>query len=186
MADQEQDTLRELVAEVAAAYFSNSHVNPSEIPNVVQQIASSLGGIGAQQASSEPEEKSQPKLTAAQIRKSITPDGLISFEDGRTYKTLKRHLSGRGMSPADYRGKYGLPTDYPMVAPNYSAARSAMAKNLGLGQKGRAARSGGASGSGGGQSGGGSSGSSGAGGSSGGGSGAKGGGRGRRSAKSQG
>ncbi|HEX8232438.1 MAG TPA: MucR family transcriptional regulator [Caulobacteraceae bacterium] len=179
MADQEQDTLRELVAEVAAAYFSNSHVNPSEIPNVVQQIASSLSGIGAQQAAAEPEEKSQPKLTAAQIRKSITPDGLLSFEDGRPYKTLKRHLSGRGLSPADYRAKYGLPSDYPMVAPNYSAARSAMAKNLGLGQKGRAARSGGGS------AGGGSSGGSG-GASGGGGSGGKGGGRGRRSAKSQG
>lgn len=171
MADQEQDTLRELVAEVAAAYFSNSHVNPSEIPNVVQQIASSLSGIGGQQAAPAAEEKSQPRITPAQVRKSVTPDGLISFEDGRPYKTLKRHLSGRGLTPADYRAKYGLPSDYPMVAPNYSAARSAMAKNLGLGQKGRAARtanqSGGSSGNGGSGSG-------------------KGSGRGRRSSKSQG
>lgn len=140
MADQERDTLRELVAEVAAAFFSNSHVNASEIPNVVQQIAASLGGIGGQAAASAAEEKSQTRMTPAQIRKSITPDGLMSFEDGRPYKTLKRHLSGRGLTPADYRAKYGLPSDYPMVAPNYSAARSAMAKNLGLGQKGRAAR----------------------------------------------
>jgi predicted transcriptional regulator len=139
MADQDQDNLRELVAEVAAAYFSNSHVNPGEIPNVVQQIASSLSSIGAQQQQPA-EEPQQPKLTPAQIRKSITPDALISFEDGRPYKTLKRHLSGRGLSPADYRSKYGLPADYPMVAPNYSAARSEMARNLGLGQKGRAAR----------------------------------------------
>lgn len=174
MADQEQDALRELVAEVAAAYFSNSHVNPSEIPNVVQQIATSLSGIGAQQAAPQQEEKSQPKLTSAQVRKSITPDGLISFEDGKSYKTLKRHLAGRGLTPSDYRSKYGLPSDYPMVAPNYSAARSAMAKNLGLGQKGRAARSGGGS-------------SGGAGGGASSGAGGKGSGRGgRRGGKAQG
>lgn len=141
MAEQDQDALRELVAEVAAAYFSNSHVNPSEIPNVVQQIAASLGSVGGQAAAQASEAPAQQRLTPSQIRKSVTPDGLVSFEDGRSYKTLKRHLSGRGLTPADYRAKYGLPSDYPMVAPNYSAARSAMAKNLGLGQKGRAARS---------------------------------------------
>ena len=76
------------------------------------------------------------------MRKSITPDGLISFEDGKSYKTLKRHLSGHDLTPEQYREKWGLPRDYPMVAPNYSAARSQMAKSLGLGQmgKGRAAK----------------------------------------------
>ena len=77
--------------------------------------------------------------TAAQIRKSITPDALTSFVDGKRYKTLKRHLSKHGLDPHSYRAKFGLPTDYPMVSPSYSEARSALAKNIGLGRPGRAA-----------------------------------------------
>jgi predicted transcriptional regulator len=73
-------------------------------------------------------------LTSGQIRKSITPDGLISFEDGKSYKTLKRHLSVRGMTIADYKSKWGLPKDYPAVAPSYSAHRSQLARSIGLGQ----------------------------------------------------
>ncbi len=135
-------TLRQLVAEVAAAYFSNSHVNPSEIPNVISQIASSLGGVndGAGQMASEDAAASGPKLSRGQIRKSITPDALVSFEDNKPYKTLRRHLATRGLSPEQYREKWGLPSDYPMVAPNYSAARSQLAKSLGLGQRGQQAR----------------------------------------------
>lgn len=145
----DNENLRELVAEVAAAYFANSHVGVSEIPNVVSQIAQSLSSIGAPAPEAAPseapaEEPQQRKLTPAQIRKSITPDHLISFEDNKPYKTLKRHLTGRGLTPDQYREKYGLARDYPMVAPNYSAARSEMARNVGLGQKGRG---GGASGS---------------------------------------
>lgn len=135
------DRLRELVAEVAAAYFSNSPVSSAEIPMVIEQIANSLAGVGvatAAIAEAETEEVASqtPKLTAAQIRKSITPDALISFEDGKPYKTLKRHLSTRGLSVEAYKAKWGLPADYPVVSPSYSAARSAMAKSLGLGQKG--------------------------------------------------
>jgi predicted transcriptional regulator len=138
----DNENLRELVAEVAAAYFANSHVGVSEIPNVVSQIAQSLSSIGAPAPEATPaeapaEEPQQRKLTSAQIRKSITPDHLISFEDNKPYKTLKRHLTGRGLTPEQYREKYSLPRDYPMVAPNYSAARSEMARNVGLGQKGR-------------------------------------------------
>ena len=138
----DNENLRELVAEVAAAYFANSHVGVSEIPNVVSQIAQSLSSIGAPAPEAAPaeapaEEPQQRKLTPAQIRKSITPDHLISFEDNKPYKTLKRHLTGRGLTPDQYREKYGLARDYPMVAPNYSAARSEMARNVGLGQKGR-------------------------------------------------
>jgi predicted transcriptional regulator len=70
-------------------------------------------------------------------KKAIKPDYIISFEDGKQYKSMKRHLTGRGLTPAQYREKWGLPKDFPMVAPNYSAARSEMAKNLGLGQQGR-------------------------------------------------
>ncbi len=140
------ERMRELVAEVAAAYFTNSHVGPDQIPNVVKQIATSLMSIGGaqegegQQQGGAEEAQKPTKMTSAQVRKSITPDALISFEDGRPYKTLRRHLAGRGLSPEQYREKYGLPNDYPMVSPNYSAMRSEMAKNLGLGQRGAQAR----------------------------------------------
>ena len=131
------DRLQELVAQVAAAYFSNSHVSPADIPQVVQQIATSLSAVtsASQTPESPAEETAGPaRKTAAQARKSVTPDGLISFEDGKSYKTLKRHLAGRGLTPSQYRDKWGLPGDYPMVAPNYSAVRSQMAKSRGLGQ----------------------------------------------------
>jgi len=133
----EDDRLRDLVAEVAAAYFWNSHIPPAEIPTVVQQIATSLAAVrtapAAAEQPAEPEPTAQRKATPAQIKKSITPDALISFEDGKPYKTLKRHLSTQGMSLAEYKEKWGLPKDYPTVAPSYSAARSAMAKASGLG-----------------------------------------------------
>jgi len=139
--ENKEEKLRELVAEVAAAYFTNSHVGVSEIQVVIQEIASSLGSV-VDTASSAPTKTEIPVEaypldlpSAAQIRKSITPDALISFEDGRGYKTLKRHLSLRGLTPDQYRDKWGLPRDYPMVSPNYSIARSTMAKSLGLGRK---------------------------------------------------
>lgn len=75
-------------------------------------------------------------------KKAIKPDGIISFEDGKSYKSMKRHLTGRGLTPQQYREKWGLPKEFPMVAPNYAAARSELAKRLGLGQKGPAARKG--------------------------------------------
>ena len=132
------DTLRELVAEVAAAYFSNSHVTPTEIPNVIGQIAASLRSVGegsTQGGGEEPTSAKPAKLTSGQIRKSITPDALISFEDGRPYKILKRHLAALGLTPDDYRAKWGLPYDYPMVAPNQSAARSQIARQVGFWRK---------------------------------------------------
>ena len=136
------ESLRVLVADVAAAYFANSHVGVDDIPLVISQIASSLGSIGGStpaspsQTMAEPNYDTRPRQpTAAQIRKSITPDALISFEDNKGYKTLKRHLTLRGLTPDQYREKWGLPRDYPMVSPNYSTARSQMAKSLGLGRK---------------------------------------------------
>jgi predicted transcriptional regulator len=140
---QAQDNLRELVAQVAAAYFQNSHVASAEIPSVINQIATSLSGIGSSSAGAVQDDQAagEPaKLSRAQIRKSIRADALISFEDGKGYKTLKRHLSTRGLTPEQYIQKWGLPSDYPMVAPDYSAARSQLAKNLGLGQRGQQAR----------------------------------------------
>lgn len=147
MAD-ERNELRTLVAQVTAAYFSNSHVSVSDISRVIEQVSASLAQVGEPAAleAAAPEQpaeapQDQPtKVTSAQIRKSITPDALISFEDGKAYKTLRRHLSIRGMTPEQYREKWGLPASYPMVSPNYSAQRSALARSLGLGQmrRGRA------------------------------------------------
>ena len=142
---EDSDHLRDLVAQVASAYFSNSHVIPSDIPAVISQIAASLTSVGGasgasdKAASTDDEPK---KLTPGQVRKSITPEALISFEDGRGYKTLRRHLASRGLTPEAYREKWGLPANYPLVAPDYSAARSQMAKNLGLGQLRRKAEGG--------------------------------------------
>jgi len=127
--------LRKIVADVAAAYFGNSHVTPSEIPIVINQIASSLSAVGAPGPDAAAEVPEQPKLTPAQIRKSITRDALISLEDNKPYKTLRRHLAVRGLSPQEYRAKWGLPKDYPMVAPSYSEARASMARSIGLGNR---------------------------------------------------
>lgn len=140
---EEKNDLRDLVASVAAAYFENSHVNSSEIATVISQIAISLSAVaetGDAGLEAKDQTLSAPVATRAQIRRSITAEGLISFEDGRSYKTLKRHLTGKGLTPAQYREKWGLPHDYPMVAPSYSEARSAMARELGLGQRGAEAR----------------------------------------------
>lgn len=132
--------LRELVADVAAAYFSNAHVSTKDISEVISQIASSLAAIPGGSAAPQVEAAPSATLTAGQIRKSITPEALISFEDGKGYKTLRRHLAVKGMTPDDYRAKWGLPGDYPMVAQAYSAYRSRLAKSLGLGRKPAPAR----------------------------------------------
>lgn len=132
------DRLRELVSDVAAAYFSNTHVSPAEVTEVLQRIASTLGAIGEgaeqAQAAAKPANPFPGAPTAAQIRASVTPDGLTSFEDGRIYKTLRRHLARHGLTPAQYRQKWGLPPDYPMVAPKLSAMRSEMARQMRLGR----------------------------------------------------
>ena len=113
-------------------------MNAHDIPQVIAQIASILASVGDSTSSSAAavsESAVAAKATPAQIRKSVTPDALISFEDGKSYKTLKRHLTLRGMSPAEYRERWGLTRDYPMTAPSYSARRSELARSLGLGRK---------------------------------------------------
>ncbi|HKT54882.1 MAG TPA: MucR family transcriptional regulator [Caulobacteraceae bacterium] len=135
--------LQKIIGQVAAAYFNNSHVSPAEIPTIINHIASSLAAVGMPQGAVQSDETAgapavsaeQPKLTPAQIRRSITRDALISFEDNKPYKTLRRHLAAKGMTPDDYREKWGLAKTYPMVAPAYSEARSQMAKALGLGAR---------------------------------------------------
>jgi len=127
--------LQQLVADVAAAYFSNSHITASEISNVIGQIASSLAAVGAPASETPAETLEERKLTPAQIRKSVTREALISFEDNKPYKTLRRHLAVKGLTPEQYREKWGLAKDYPMVSPAYSESRSNMAKALGLGRQ---------------------------------------------------
>lgn len=113
MPQEDGQNLQSLVAEVAAAYFANSHVSVAEISTVIGEIAKSLGAVGESAAPATEtieEPTATPKLTTAQIRRSITPAALISFEDGRPYKTLRRHLAVKGLTPEQYREKWGLPT----------------------------------------------------------------------------
>ncbi len=128
----EDRTLIELTTEIVGAYVLANSIAASDLPGLIHGVHQALTGAGQPPAAAE---EADAKATPAQIRKSISPDTLISFEDGKPYKSLKRHLSTRGMTPDDYRTKWGLPKDYPMVAPSYSAQRSALAKTLGLGRK---------------------------------------------------
>lgn len=124
----------ELAADLVSAYVSNNSLPAADLPGLLTQVHAALTSLSAPVAASE---ESVEKATPAQIKKSITPDALISFLDGKPYKTLKRHLSTHGLDFETYRARYGLPADYPTVSANYSAARSALAKNLGLGQQRR-------------------------------------------------
>lgn len=121
-----------LVSEIVANYVANNKVAVEDLPSLIQTVSTALNTLGQPEVTPEP---AVAKPTSAQIRKSITDNGLVSFIDGKTYKTLKRHLTTNGMTPQDYKAKYGLPADYPTTAPAYSAARSAMAKSIGLGRK---------------------------------------------------
>ena len=126
-----------LTAEIVASYLGGDQhrTAPSEIPGLIRAVRSALSEGEAPTSSSAAAEADFPKPSKREISKSITPDALISFVDGKSYKTLKRHLTRHGMDLATYRERYGLPSDYPSVASSYSAARSAMAKSLGLGAR---------------------------------------------------
>ncbi|MCJ2137634.1 MucR family transcriptional regulator [Methylobacterium sp. J-026] len=126
----------ERTVDVVAAYVSNNSLPSAELPALIASIHDALNTIGS--GPSAPATETVERPTPAQIRKSIRPDGLVSFIDGKSYKTLKRHLTKHGMDPQSYRERYGLPADYPTTSANYSAQRSALAKSLGLGQPGRA------------------------------------------------
>jgi predicted transcriptional regulator len=132
-----EDRLRELVAQVAASYFSNSQVSPLEISSVMSQIAASLAAVSANDADPIDPPMAAVRATTAQVRKSITHEALISFEDGLPRKTLRRHLAALGLSPEQYRAKWGLPDDYPMVSAAYSEHRAQLALGMGLGRKDR-------------------------------------------------
>ncbi|MEN3234712.1 MucR family transcriptional regulator [Methylobacterium ajmalii] len=115
-------------ADLVSAYVSNNSVPAADLPALIGSVYAALSKLGAQ-AESEPVRPEPP----VPVRKTVTPDHIVSLEDGRPYKTLKRHLAGRGLTPDEYRKKWGLPPDYPMVAANYAAQRSELAKASGLG-----------------------------------------------------
>lgn len=132
----EENSVIEMAADIVSAYVGNNTVSVNELPNLIKNIHDALKGISTGAVA----EPAPPQTPAVPVRRSITPDVLICLEDGRKSKSLKRHLQSKyGMSPDEYRAKWGLPKDYPMVAPNYAAARSALAKQMGLGQGGRQA-----------------------------------------------
>lgn len=120
----------ELTADVVSAYVSNNPVPTSELASLIVSVSAALSGLG--QA---PEVETLALTPAVNPKKSVFPDYIVSLEDGRKFKSMKRYLGLLGMTPDEYRAKWGLPHDYPMVAPAYSAARSALAKQMGLGRK---------------------------------------------------
>ena len=121
--------LLELTTEIAASFVTNNYVAQSQLPALIVAIHSALSTVDAAPTPAAIPEATF-KRTPAQIRKSITPDALISFINGKPYRTLKRHITTHGETIASYKEKYGLPADYPTTAPNYSATRSALAKSL--------------------------------------------------------
>ena len=127
-------------ADIVSAFVSRNSLPAAELPNLLRITHAAIIGLSAPCA----EEPAAPtpeieKPTPAQVKKSITPDGLISFLDGKRYQTLKRHLGTHGLDPHAYRQRYGLPNDYPMVAAGYAKMRSELAKSIGLGRPGRTA-----------------------------------------------
>jgi predicted transcriptional regulator len=123
----------ELTADIVSAYLANNTVSAGDIPSLISDIHSALVKVSAGQDIPVVFEPAKP---AVSVKKSITNDFIICLEDGKKFKSLKRHLrTAYNMSPEQYREKWGLPQDYPMVAPNYAEARSKLAKQMGLGQK---------------------------------------------------
>ncbi|BBU64057.1 MucR family transcriptional regulator (plasmid) [Methylosinus sp. C49] len=121
-----------LAAEVVAAFVANNSLPIGDLPSLIHAVRGALENLG--KASIDPTTPAVKREPAVSIRKSVTPDFIICLEDGKSFRSLRRHLRLLGMSPEEYRAKWGLPADYPMVAPNYAAQRSEMAKSLGLGQ----------------------------------------------------
>ncbi len=124
----------ELTASIVSAYVSNNSVAAADIPALINQVHAALSGVSGKVG----EAPAEPLKPAISVKKSITPEHIVCLEDGKKFKSLKRHLRTQyNMTPEQYREKWGLGPDYPMVAPNYAAARSQLAKEMGLGQQRR-------------------------------------------------
>ena len=129
---EENSNLLSLTADVVSAHVSNNSVSVGDLPRLIEQVHAALAGLG-EQVAAEPEAKREPAVSA---RASVKPDYLVCMVCGAKQKTLKRHLqNAHQMTPAQYREEFNLKKDYPMVAPDYSARRSEMAKNIGLGSR---------------------------------------------------
>ncbi len=131
VAKSEQGDVLRMAVDIVSAYVANNTVPAGQVPEVINMVYNSLTTLdgGA-------EAKAEPAKPAISVRRSVTPEYIVCLEDGKTLKMLKRHLrAAYDMSPEEYRAKWGLPADYPMVAPNYAAQRSAFAKKIGLGRK---------------------------------------------------
>jgi predicted transcriptional regulator len=123
----------ELAADIVSAYVSNNSVPAAELPALISDVYNALLRVG----SGAPIAPAEPPRPAVPVKRSVSNDFIICLEDGKKFKSLKRHLRSRyNMSPEQYREKWGLPADYPMVAPNYAAARASLARNMGLGKRG--------------------------------------------------
>ena len=132
-----QSNYVDLAADIVAAYVTKNAVQLADLPSLIETVHAALSKT-AQAAAEQPQEKLEP---AVSIKKSITPDYIICLEDGKRFKSLKRHLrTAYNMTPDQYRARWNLPSDYPLVSPNYAKARSALAKTMGLGQKRAASR----------------------------------------------
>lgn len=118
-----------LTSKIVAAFVSNNAISASGLPRLIDSVYEALHSLD--QRPDNPVEL----VPAVSIKKSVTPDFIVCLEDGKKFKSMKRHLAGLGMTPYEYRAKWGLPADYPMVAPNYTAKRSALAISSGLGRK---------------------------------------------------
>jgi predicted transcriptional regulator len=128
-------TLAELAAEIVSAYVSKNSIPPSDLPSLISSVHAALSRatpVGVPQAQLKQPEA--PAVPPVPIKKSVTPDHIICLEDGKAFQSLKRHLGKLGFTPEKYREKWGLPSDYPMVAANYTKRRSEIAKGMGLGR----------------------------------------------------
>lgn len=130
----QDDRILELTAEIVSAHVANNSVAMADLPNLIKEVHATLASIN-----DEPEVEEEVLQPAVPIKKSIQPDFIICLEDGKKLKMLKRHLkTAYDMTPDEYRQRWGLPSDYPMVAPNYAKQRSELAKTIGLGNRGKA------------------------------------------------
>ncbi|USI76533.1 MucR family transcriptional regulator [Sphingopyxis sp. USTB-05] len=132
MSDDTEDKLLALTADIVAAHVSNNSVGMADLPDLISRVHGALAGLGC--PVEEPVDEQKP---AVSIRASVKPDYIVCLEDGKKLKMLRRHLMTHySMTPDEYRAKWNLPRDYPMVAPNYAEKRRALAKEIGLGTKG--------------------------------------------------
>ena len=131
---QISSTHAELTTDVVAAYVTHNHLQVAEMLALIASVHAALSDLGQAPAA---EPAAEPLKPAVPIKKSVTDEFIVSLEDGRKLKSMKRYLTGLGMTPDEYRAKWGLPKDYPMVAPAYAAKRSELAKVMGLGNQRR-------------------------------------------------